>query len=65
MPTVMPSQLVAVMVVVPVPTAVALPVASTVATAVLELFQTVGEAETSKVPVPPEANVKLPMAVNC
>src|SRR5258707_946804 len=58
----MPSQLVAVMVVVPVPTVVALPEVSIVATAMLELFQ-VTWLETSRLPGgPPAAKVKLPIA---
>jgi hypothetical protein len=61
-PTMMPSQLVAVMVVVPVPTVVALPEVSIVATAMLELFQ-VTWLETSRLPGgPPAAKVKLPIA---
>ena len=64
-PTVMPSQLVAVMLMGPPgPTAVAFPVLSTVATAVLLLAQ-VTWLETSRLLVPPEAKVKLPTAVNC
>jgi hypothetical protein len=61
-PTMMPSQLVAVMAVVPVPTVVALPEVSILATAMLELFQ-VTWLETSRLPGgPPAAKVKLPIA---
>src|SRR5258708_6839449 len=61
-PTVMPSQLVAVMVVVPSPVAVAIPVVSIVATLVFVLPQ-VTWLETSRLPEPPAANVNPPIAM--
>jgi len=63
-PTVRPSQLVAVMVVEPTPTAVALPVLLMVATSVLLLLQ-VTWLETSKSLELPAANVKWPAAAYC
>jgi hypothetical protein len=60
-PTVMPSQLVAVMVVEPGATAVALPVLSIVATLLLVLAH-VTWLETSRALEPPAAKVKLPIA---